>query len=314
MSTPPKIRVGPAGWSYDDWKGRVYPAPPPRGFDALEYLAAYFDTIEINSSFYRPPSEKTTRSWVRRVGHNPAFRFTAKLYRVFTHERGTASAEDEKTFKQGIEPLAEATILGVLLIQFPWSFKNTPETQAYLTDLLEKFKEYPLVVEVRHASWNKEPIYSFLTERGVGFCNIDQPIFDRSIKPSSRVTASVGYVRLHGRNYENWFSEQADVAARYDYLYSPEELKPWIENIRAVSETAKDVYVVANNHFQGKGVTNALEIKAELSSEKVSVPEPLLETYPRLRSIAADSQQRPSETKQVGDDSGLFGLDFDNHA
>lgn len=313
MNTPAKIRIGPAGWSYDDWKGRVYPDPAPRGFDPLEYLAAYFDTIEINSSFYRPPTERMTRSWVRRVSHNPAFKFTAKLYRVFTHERGTASGEDEKIFKQGIEPLVAANLLGALLLQFPWSFKNTPEMLAYLSDLLEKFGEYPLVVEVRHASWNTESVYSFLAERGIGFCNIDQPIFDRSLKPSSRVTASIGYVRLHGRNYENWFSDQADVAARYDFLYSLEELKPWIENSRTISEKVAEVYVITNNHFQGKGVTNALEIKAELTDEKVSVPEPLLKTYPRLRSIAAEPSQRLTEITRADDDSGLFGLSFDNH-
>jgi uncharacterized protein YecE (DUF72 family) len=281
-----KIRVGPAGWSYEDWKGRVYPDPAGRGFDQLAYIANYFDTIEINSSFYRPPEKRMAQSWVRRTAHNPDFKFTAKLYQKFTHERGQATEEDEKAYRMGIEPLIEAGKLGALLVQFPWSFKNTEESRAYLKQLLNRFQEYPLVVEVRHGSWNKENVYRSLADRGVGFCNIDQPIFERSITPSSRVTSSVGYVRLHGRNYENWFSDTADAAARYDYLYSPEELKPWIENIRAVADRAKEVYVITNNHFQGKGVANALEIKSELTGEKVAVPEPVLKTYPRLEAIA----------------------------
>jgi uncharacterized protein YecE (DUF72 family) len=283
------IRVGPAGWSYEDWKGTVYPDPSPRGFDPLPYLAEYFDTIEINSSFYRPPTEAMTRSWVRRVAHNPRFRFTAKLYRKFTHERGTATSEDERLFKRGVESLWEAGRLGAILIQFPWSFKNTPEARAYMRELIERFHEYPLVIEVRHSSWNVEDIYRFLAERGVGFCNIDQPLLHRSLPPTSRVTAAVGYVRLHGRNYENWFAENTDPGARYDYLYAPEELEPWIEKIRRISELACDVYVITNNHVRGQGAVNALELRAALEGETVAVPKPLLEHYPRLRTIARAS-------------------------
>jgi uncharacterized protein YecE (DUF72 family) len=245
-----KIRIGPAGWSYDDWKGRVYPASPGRGFDQLAYLASYFDTIEINSSFYRPPAPNMTRSWVRRTESNPNFKFTAKLYQKFTHDRGQATADDERAYKTGIEPLMAAGKLGAVLIQFPWSFKNADEPQAYLEQLLDQFSEYPLVVEVRHGSWNREDVYCLLAERGVGFCNIDQPIF------------------------------------RYDYLYSPEELNPWVDRINAVAEHAKEVYVITNNHFHGKGVANALELKSDITGEKVPVPEPVLQTYPRLSAIA----------------------------
>lgn len=283
------IRIGPAGWSYDDWKGRVYPEPAGRGFDPLAYLAQYFDTIEINSSFYRPPTPNMSRSWVRRTEVNPHFKFTAKLYQKFTHERGQATADDEKSYKLGLEPLVEAGKLGAVLVQFPWSFKNTEQSRTYLRQVLDQFSDYPLVVEVRHASWNREEVYRFLAERGVGFCNIDQPIFERSLPPSSRVTSSVGYVRLHGRNYETWFSDRADAAARYDYLYSPEELEPWVANIRAIAEHAHEVYVITNNHYQGKGVANALEIKQQLTGEKVAVPEPVLKTYPRLSTIALGS-------------------------
>jgi uncharacterized protein YecE (DUF72 family) len=89
-------RIGLAGWSYPDWKGRVYPLKRGRGLDPLEYLAAYFDTIDINSTFYRIPTVKTTRDWAARVAGNPAFKFTAKLTQVFTHTR-QASAQDEES-------------------------------------------------------------------------------------------------------------------------------------------------------------------------------------------------------------------------
>ncbi|HEX5735046.1 MAG TPA: DUF72 domain-containing protein [Blastocatellia bacterium] len=278
-----RIRVGPAGWSYDDWKGIVYPEKAGAKFDQLAYIATFFDTIEINSSFYRPPTSVMGKSWVRRTAHNQDFKFTAKLFQRFTHERGKATKADESAYRHGIDPLAVSGKLGALLLQFPWSFKNTDQNREYLSGLLERFKDYPEVVELRHSSWNEPDVYLELEERGVGFCNIDQPLFARSIEPSARATSKIGYVRLHGRNYENWFAENRSPADRYDYLYSPEELQPWVENIKRVSAQAKETYVITNNHFRGKGITNALEIKSELEGEKVAGPEPLLKEYPILK-------------------------------
>jgi uncharacterized protein YecE (DUF72 family) len=276
------IRVGPAGWSYDDWRDIVYPPGAGAKFDQLAYMAGFFDTIEINSSFYRPPTSMMARSWVRRTAHNKDFKFTAKLYKVFTHERGKATERDERAYRAGIEPLAAAGRLGGLLMQFPWSFKNNEAESGYLFGLIDRFKDYPLVVEVRHASWNTPEIYEALAERHVGFCNIDQPLFGRSIKPSAATTSRVGYVRLHGRNYENWFAENKSPADRYDYLYSPEELAPWVANIKNVAHHAQETYVITNNHFRGKGVVNALEIKSALEGKKVPGPASLAEEYPRI--------------------------------
>ena len=214
----PLIRVGPAGWSYKDWEGIVYPQKPGKKFDPLEYLSRFFDTIEINSSFYRPPTISTTKSWATRVAANKQFTFTAKLHRLFTHERGKATKEDEKAFREGMDVLAKAKKLGSVLLQFPWSFKNTAEDRIYLGKLLERFRQYPLVVEVRHASWNNEEIYEWLEERGVGVCNIDQPLFSKSIRPQALTTSPVGYVRLHGSNNQNWFPEKAARDERYNYL------------------------------------------------------------------------------------------------
>jgi uncharacterized protein YecE (DUF72 family) len=281
------VRVGPAGWSYEDWKGIVYPEGAGSKFDQLAYLAEFFDTLEINSSFYHPPSPATSWSWVRRTAHNPNFKFTAKLYQRFTHERSSASERDEAAYRAGIEPLAQAGKLGAILMQFPWSFKNTDENRKYLERLIDRFSDYPLVVEVRHSSWNKPEVYQALGERGVGFCNIDQPLFACSIKPSARATSSVGYVRLHGRNYESWFKHMGDSpeekAERYNYLYSLEELQPWIENIRKVAAQTRETFVITNNHFRGKGVVNALEIKAQLEGKKIPGPAALMREYPRLK-------------------------------
>jgi uncharacterized protein YecE (DUF72 family) len=286
------IRIGPAGWSYKDWESVVYPEKPGKKFDPLEYLARYFDTIEINSSFYRPPTPSTTKSWANRVAANKQFIFTAKLHRVFTHERGKATAEDEKLFREGMDVLAKADKLGSVLLQFPWSFKNTPDDRIYLAQLLERFSDYPLVVEVRHTSWNNEEVYEWLQERSVGVCNIDQPVFKRSIRPAALTTSPVGYVRLHGRNYQNWFREQAPRDERYNYLYSLDELDPWITRIKEVAKNTRETYVITNNHFRGQAVVNAVEIKAALAEKPVPAPEPLFKVYPRLSESATSEENR----------------------
>ena len=284
--TAPTIRFGPAGWSYDDWGGIVYPAHRPHGFHEAEYLANFFDTIEINTTFYHPPRAEAAQNWVRRVQHNPNFRFTAKLWQRFTHER-TASRQDERIFKEGLQPLLEAGLLGALLMQFPWSFKNNKENREYIGGLVMQFMEFPLVLEVRHESWNKPEIYQLLRELGVGFCNIDQPVIGQSIRPSERSTSPVGYVRLHGRNYEHWFTSSEHPEERYDYLYSRGELEGWSERIRHVAQAADATYVVTNNHFRGKAVANALQLISIIRNQPVQVPPALVNVYPDLEAIAA---------------------------
>ena len=281
-----KIRIGPAGWSYKDWEGIVYPQRPGAKFDPLEYLARFFDTIEINSSFYRPFTVATAKSWAQRVASAKEFLFTAKLHRVFTHERGKASTEDEKLVREGFDELASAQKLGAVLLQFPWSFKNTDEDRVYLAKLLDRFKDYPLVLEIRHSSWNNPQIYEWLQEAGVGICNIDQPLFTKSIKPAALTTSQIGYVRLHGRNYQDWFREKAPRDDRYNYLYSLEELEPWITRIKEVAKKTRESYVITNNHFRGQAVVNALEIKASLTEDRVPAPAPLFQKYPALKDSA----------------------------
>ena len=279
-------RIGPAGWAYKDWKGVVYPARRPRGFHELEFLAQYFNTVEINNSFYRPLSAATGTTWVARVVAHPSFRFTAKLWRGFTHERN-ATAADEAEFRAGIDPIFEAGKLGALLLQFPWSFRNTSENRTYISQLRSRFSAYPLVLEVRHGSWSEPGVLDFLEQLELGLCNIDQPLFKRSVKPAALATSRVGYIRLHGRNYKSWFTENKHTGERYDYLYSPEELDPWLDRIKVVEQATDDTYVVTNNHYLGKAVVNAIEISSILKGEPLPVPPELLKRYPELRNFTS---------------------------
>jgi uncharacterized protein YecE (DUF72 family) len=276
------IRFGPAGWYYDDWKGIVYPQPKPKKFDPLAYLAGYFDTIEVNSTFYRPASPTSAESWLRRVKHNPDFRFTAKLWKRFTHQRKAAWTTDEVAeARAGLDPLLKAGRLGALLLQFPWSFRRTDENREWLDDLTRTFADFPLVVEVRHASWNEPDFFRELADRGVGFVNIDQPLFKDSIRPSAHATGATGYIRVHGRNYQDWWRDSADPHERYDYLYLADELEPWVARAAEIESEpdTDDVFVVTNNHYQGKAVTNALMMRSIAEKKQVPAPEPLFAKY-----------------------------------
>jgi len=274
------IRIGPAGWSYKDWIGSVYPQPLPRGFDRLDFVASYFDTIEINSTFYRPPPRAMAERWAQHVSARENFRFTVKLWQRFTHERTdrwTDAEVDEA--RQSIDTLREHDRLGAVLAQFPWSFKRDAHSRAWLDALTREFANLPLVIEIRHASWDTPEFYESLAERGVGFVNIDQPPQRAGIKPTAHATGPVGYVRVHGRNTENWFRREAGVNERYDYLYSADELLPWAERVRRIAERTDEVYVVTNNHFQGQAVANAAMLASMLRGERVRVPPATLERY-----------------------------------
>jgi uncharacterized protein YecE (DUF72 family) len=297
---PAIIRVGPAGWSYPDWAGYVYPSRRSKGFHEASFLAEFFDTIEINTSFYQPLRPDHAKQWIDRVAANPRFVFTAKLWQRFTHDTFSttpgATPDDERAVRAGFDPLRSAGKLGAVLLQFPFSFHRTPETTAYLAGILKRIADYPLVVEVRHASWNSPATFALLREHNAGFCNLDQPIIGRSIGPSEAATSPVGYIRLHGRRYDTWFTDDATVPTheRYNYLYSPEELAPWASRIRKVAEKARDVFVVTNNHYQGKSVVNALQLISILKRSKVKVPEPLRQHYPELEEIAANPPESPT--------------------
>ena len=237
------IRVGVAGWSYPDWAGYVYPQRRPKGFHEATYLAQFFDTIEINTSFYAPFRPEHAAQWIERVAANPRFLFTAKLWQRFTHDvvpTAPPSLDDERLVRAGFDVLRDAGRLGAVLLQFPFAFHYSAESVTYLLALLKRFADYPLVVEVRHASWKTDVFLALLRERSVGFCNLDQPVIGRSLEPTAIATSSIGYVRLHGRRYDTWFSDDPETPAheRYNYLYSLQELQPWADRTREVASAA----------------------------------------------------------------------------
>jgi len=291
------IHIGPAGWAYKDWEGTVYPEQMKKEKHPVEYLAQYFDLIEINTSFYGHIRPEVGKLWCKKASAvKPDFLFTAKLNRAFTHSpiavlESTSAAtirfdpKDVDDAKRGLDSIAQEKMLGALLMQFPISFKNTNENRDHLDVLIRTFIEYPLAVEVRHASWTNEGTLRYFAEKGVAFCNIDQPLLGQAVMPSEHVTSQIGYVRLHGRRYDQWFEPEKS-SERYDYLYDKDELQGWKTKIENVAKKAQVTFVVANNHFEGKAPANALELRSMISGNKVKVPPTLANVYPRLQAIA----------------------------
>lgn len=278
------IFIGPAGWIYKDWEGRVYPAPQDKGFDPLVYMAHYFNVVEINSSFYRPPTANSARKWVDKVSDRPDFLFTYKLWQGYTHNRDHfPDSQAEKVVKASLDVLQQQGRLGALLIQFPWSFKNSAENLHWLERVLATFSDYQPVVEVRHSSWNKADFFDFLAAAGAAFANIDQPVIGQSIGLTAIASRQLSYLRLHGRNRKNWFAPN-----RYDYYYPAEELASIRAAVEKMISESPRSFIIFNNHFRGQGIANALQMMYLLSDSKVKVPAPLLEVFPQLRAIAQD--------------------------
>ncbi len=266
-----KLYIGTSGWSYPKgegtWKGYFYPSGK---INELEYYSQFFNTVEVNSSFYRPPNPDYVHNWTRRVPKD--FLFTVKLWQKFTHpkmykeatgEEAVISRQDVDVFKHSIEPLVQYEKLGVLLAQFPPSFKNDSYGKQILTAVTRTFSQYRLAVELRHRSWSDdEGIADLLRENNVAWVHIDEPKFKSSIAETLPITSNMAYFRFHGRNAETWWT--GDSETRYRYLYSSEEIGELTAKVRAAAGQTELLFAMFNNHWQGYAPRNAVNMKKSL--------------------------------------------------
>jgi len=271
MPDDARIYIGTSGWSYPKgegtWKGHFYPSGK---INELEYYSQFFNTVEINSSFYRPPNPGYVYNWVKRVPED--FLFSVKLWQKFTHpkmyqeatgEAAVISQDDVDLFRRSLEPLARYGKLGALLAQFPPSFKNDGFGQQIIEAVIRTFSEYRLAVELRHRSWSDdENTAGFLRENNVSWVKIDEPKFQSSISAEVPLTSDMAYFRFHGRNKEMWW--KGDSETRYKYLYSDDEIQELVEEVRAVSGEAQYTFALFNNHWQGYAPRNAVDMMRAL--------------------------------------------------
>ncbi len=289
---PTGWRIGTSGWSYPDWNGIVYPVKRGRGFSPLRQIASTFNAVEVNSTFYAIPAPRVTAAWPALTPEG--FRFAVKVPQLFTHvEPRVVDPVQVTAFGAALAPLAEATRLGPLLIQFPWSFRYSTASADHLARLADAFGEYERFVEVRHSSWASEAALAAIRSAG-GYCNIDQPVLRDCLGPTEYVFGRNAYVRLHGRNAATWFAEGLPPFERYNYLYDEAELREWVRRLLAIRAQAEEVYAFTNNHYRGQGVANALELMALLGMALPRIPEELHNAYP---SLATFPTTRKSESQ-----------------
>lgn len=311
------LRIGTSGWNYPTgrgtWNGVFYPPAHgrPKGFDELAFYAEHFDTVEVNSTFYGQPRAQVSRAWAARTPRG--FEFSLKLYQKFTHpgmfksrltsglpagatgpeqvdglldELARPTQPDVDEFRRGIDPIASGGKLGALLAQFPPSFKNTDASREYVAALLRAFGGYPVAVELRHRSWSDRlaDTLSLLNGFGAAWVQIDEPKFRLSIRQNHLPNVkSFYYMRLHGRNAEQWWRHDKS-EDRYNYLYSESELREFVETADAARRLVRNVYVYTNNHFSAKSVANAAMIKKQLGEPvEGEYPAEFLARYPELR-------------------------------
>lgn len=262
------IRVGTCGYSYADWKGKFYPEKI-KAADMLVYYASAFNLVEVDATYYRVLPKSTFESMDART---PAdFRFAIKLPGTATHAAADSRSEvhpDVALFYENLEPLVEHDKLACVLMQFPNSFKPSHENEAYLENLRNALKGLGLIAEFRNRDWQTAQTLDLLRALQIGICNVDGPQFKSLPRASSEVTGELAYVRFHGRNYKNWW--RGNATTRYDYLYSAEELQPWVERIEEVAVKAKETLVLFNNHANGNAAINAKQLEAMLAEEAIS--------------------------------------------
>ncbi len=263
MGREGEVRVGTSGFSYEDWKGPFYPEKCPKG-GMLSFYTSRFDTVEINSTYYAIPGPRSTEGMVRKVGEG--FQFTIKAHQDMTHNREKA-AEALPRFEEALRPIASAGKLGCVLLQFPYSFHDTPANRGFLEFLVEKLSLHRVVVEFRNRAWINDGAFALLRKLGAGFCCVDEPRLRGLPPPMAEMTSEIAYVRFHGRNAAAWWAREK-AAERYDYLYKPEELSEWVPRIRTLSEKALKVFVFFNNHARGQAPANARMMREMLGIAK----------------------------------------------
>lgn len=288
-----RIYVAMGGWELLPFDQYFYPKKKPKGFRKLEYYSQYFDSVELNASFYNvslTPSH--AKHWLDDVSGNKNFVFTVKLYRGFTHTFD-ATKEDVNSVCRLLDELAQHGKLGGMLIQFPTSFGFLPERRSYLARLRNAFRHYTVFVELRHQSWFTQGLIDFFQDHTIHLVNVDLPKVKRH--PSLQALAWDGkaYFRMMGRNREKWNNpwrlednKKYMVSERYNYYYTDEELEQLVRLIEQVKAQADIVFVVFHNDPEANSLVNGFQLRKKLQARVTNdIPNALLAKHHQLEKI-----------------------------
>jgi uncharacterized protein YecE (DUF72 family) len=262
-----ELYLGTGGYSNDDWLGLLYPL----GTKPTDYLKVYtehFNAVELNSSFYAIPGLKAFEGMVKKS--ESKVRFSIKIPQEMTHKR---DADDElyKRLFESVQPLRDVGMLGPFLAQFPYSFHRTPENRIYLKTLVDKFTHEKLAVEFRHGSWDNPDVRDGCKQLGIIFVSVDYPNMQGLPKSGLHITSDIAYIRMHGRNREKWW-EGKDQSERHDYEYTPDELKPWVLQIKELESDLNQVYLMMQNTTKGHALKNLKMLKGLFNDVGLEAP------------------------------------------
>jgi uncharacterized protein YecE (DUF72 family) len=246
------LHVGTSGYSYKEWKGSFYPEDlPAKSF--LKYYAERFDTVEVDSPFYRLPAPETAARWAERTP--PGFVFHAKASKAMTgHEETDSKERAFAEFRESLAPLEQSGKLRSVLLQFHPRVKKSPEALVELRDVADLLAPLVPLIEFRHRSWmieeERADTLAFLEQHGLAYVSVDSPR-TRASNVMPRIAAAthdVAYLRFHGRNWKTWNKKTKTSGERFDWLYSREDLEDWVEPIARLAEEAREVYALFNNN------------------------------------------------------------------
>jgi uncharacterized protein YecE (DUF72 family) len=291
------IHVGTCSWTDPTLiaAGSFYPKKDMSAEERLKFYAQNFDVVEVDATFYVIPSEKVVGLHTERtpddfILHYKAFglltqhpidpkRLPKNIKAMLPQEAVGKSRLDFRDvppeardmafqmFESALRPADSAGKLGVLVFQFPPYFTHQDSNKEYILYCKERFPQYKLAVEFRHPSWlagdAQKDTLEFLEVNSLSYVSVDEPQFEdgKTIPPIAQSTTDISYIRLHGRNRDNWFRRGIPTAERYAYHYSEEELKEWLPRIRELAAAAKETYVMFNNCYRDYAVNNARRMK-----------------------------------------------------
>jgi len=265
-----EIFTGTCGYDYLDWRGAFYPAELKRE-QFLTWYLQHFQVLELDYSYYQMPTREQMVGFVERS--EGRLLFSVKANQTLTHKiMPSAWTMEARIFQTAVDELAEAGKLGTILFQFPFSFHYEPAQRRYLDELLKEFSAYPCVVEFRNAGWINNRVLESLQQRRVTLGATDMPNLAGLPPPTATASTALGYLRFHGRNSETWWG--SDAAARFDYLYTEDELAPWADRLISLSTSTERIMVMFNNHRNAQAPHNARMFMELLNARKLQDPTP----------------------------------------
>jgi uncharacterized protein YecE (DUF72 family) len=300
------ILVGITGWTEPTLvkAGTFYPRKTMSAEERLRFYAEQFPIVEVDSTYYSPPSERNAELWIERTPKH--FTFNIKAFSLLTNhptradglykdlrERIPGELADKRNlyreqlppdivdevwqrFHDALMPLHSAGKLGAVLFQFPQWFVISRKNKDYVVESAERLKDFRIAVEFRHKSWleerNVDETLSFLDEHDLPFVCVDMPQgFDSSLPPIAAATAKdVAMVRFHGRDPGQWTKKNVSAAERFRYEYEKKELEEWVPKVRDLAESARETHVLMNNCYQDYAVKSARQLSSLLDVEETS--------------------------------------------